>query len=124
MQTCTRRHIMNSNSCIHMAVVQKGVLGSRLGWRQRHTLRAATTARASACRAPMGSRFTMPPKDLKATTCAAGAAARNKTIKLRVELSLVGEVWGEGAGGQGGSVSGEPLLIGLSIERHNHSHWH
>ena len=44
------------------------------GWGggQGHTLRAATTAKANACLAPMGSRFTIPPvilASLAITSC-------------------------------------------------------
>ena len=76
-------------------------------WRQRHTLRAATTAKAKACLAPMESRFTMPPKDLKATSCAAGAAAQHMTTRLKVEVEKES---GGGEGGAKGDVDGRSCV--------------
>ena len=72
-------------------------------------MRAATTAKASACLAPMGSGFTMPPKDLKATSCAAGAAAQSRTIGFRAYCPQEGG-GGGGDGGGGGRGAG-PLIV-------------
>ena len=121
IQACTNRHIVNSNHNAHGCSEQKDVRLQGLGvGQQRHTLRAATTAKAIACLAPMGSRFTMPPKDLKATSCAAGAAPQNTTIGLRIENGVV-----VGArGGPEGGVGGIDCEAGLSIERYDRSHRH